>query len=222
MSDRTSRLSNSIVSLFRSRANRGRVLLGRGGARRFDILESRQLLTVAPPSLPGPWSPAFTDEFDSLNTSVWTNGKTFGDSTVAGDGIFSPDDATVSNGVLTLSGQNKPGVGNDQQTYPLTSGMIQTGGIQGKTAPGFAFEYGYVSVRAKGNIGSGFWSAAYLLPISHQDGYEVDLFENKGIQPNTYFGGYHEHRDGNGNWGSTPLSFNETQGYHDYAVDWEP
>ena len=196
--------------------------MGNGRAQLFDVLEGRQLLTVNPPAAAGPWTAAYVDEFNSLNTSVWTNGRTWGNSDVTASGTFSPNNATVSNGALTLLGQNQSSVGTNKQTYPLTSGMIQSGGIQGVTASGFEFQYGYVDVRVKANSGNGFWTAAYLLPESHQDGYEVDLLENKGIQPYTYYGGFHDWRNGAWGWGSTPLSFNDTQAYHDYAVDWEP
>ncbi len=185
-------------------------------------MEGRQLMTITSPSIAGPWTQVFADDFNTLNTNVWTNGREWGNTDTAANGVFTPNNATASNGDLTLSAEWQNTVGTDGKTYPVDTGLIQSGGIQGLTTPGFEFEYGYVDVRMKCNSGTGLWAAAYMLPVSHQDGYEIDLVENVPAQPSTYYGGYHEWRDGNGSWGSTPLSFNGQQGYHDYAVDWEP
>ena len=210
------------VSMFSRGKRKARSIKKHIQVESFDVLEGRRLMTVTPPAAAGPWNSVFLDEFDTLNSNVWTNARTWGNSNVASDGIFSPNDATVSNGVLTLSGQNQSGVGTDNRTHPLTSGMLQTSGIQGMSTSGFEFEYGYVEIRAKGNVGNGFWTAGYMLPVSHQDGYEIDILENKGINPNTYYGGYHDWRNGTWAWGSSPLSFDHSKDFHDYAVDWEP
>ena len=78
--------------------------------------------------------------------------------------------------------------------------------------------------RPKANSGGGLWTAAKGLFVSHQDGYEIDLDENKSIQPTIEHGGYHERRDGTWDWESTPLSHNDTRGYHhaDADADGEP
>jgi len=187
-----------------------------------DPLESRALLTVAPPAIAGPWTSAYVDEFHSLNPNVWTNSLFWGEGNTTYSGVFTPNNANVSGGVLDLTAEHVNTVGWDSKTYPVASGRIQSGGIQGATAPGFAFEYGYVDIRMKGNVGNGLWSAAWMLPVSHQDGYEIDIVENRGIEPTTYWGGFHDWYLGKSDWGGTPLSFDETQAFHDYAVDWEP
>ena len=102
------RIATSIALVLRLRRCKERVLLGNGRAQLFDVLEGRQLLTVNPPAAAGPWTAAYVDEFNSLNTSVWTNGRTWGNSDVTASGTFSPNNATVSNGALTLAPISKP------------------------------------------------------------------------------------------------------------------
>lgn len=204
-------------------AARNRLHAGRSRrVSRVEWLESRQLLSVTAPPLAGAWNAALSEDFNTLNTGVWTNSKFWWGQNGTYEAAYEPQNASVSNGALSLTALHQSTVASNGQVMPLQSGMIQTGGLQGYTPPGFAFTYGYVDVSCQCAAGSGIWSALWMLPISHQDGYEIDVLENKGLEPGNWYGGYHDWRDNTWAWGSSPMPFNGTTGFHDYAVDWEP
>jgi beta-glucanase (GH16 family)/fibronectin type 3 domain-containing protein len=185
----------------------------------IEALEGRVLLSITAPPIAGTWTEALNENFDSINPSIWTNSRFWWDGDSTFSGTYLPSQATISNGILSLTALNKPAVAVDGVTEPLTSGMINTGGIQGISTPGFAFTYGFIDVRMQCAPGSGIWSALWMLPVSHQDAPgELDVVENTAVAPTTYNYGYHT----GDIWIQTPESFNTTAGYHDYGLDWEP
>jgi len=110
--------------------------------------------------------------------------------------------------------------------FPWTSGMVTTGGPfeSGPPRPTFAFKYGYAEMRAKLPAGAGFWPAFWLLPANGAWPPEVDIMEWQGAQPHRDYMTYHF---------STPTQKNDSlqgifpgpnfsQGFHLYAIDWEP
>jgi len=174
----------------------------------------------APPSLPGTWNLIFDDEFNSLNTSTWAT-RDWWNSNAGTQATFEPAQVSVSNGALSVTAINQPSTDSAGVTNPYTSGMINTGGIQGIQAASFSFTYGYVECRSQIAPGQGMWSALWMLPTNHLDQYELDVFENLGRLPTTDQGFYHV---GTANAGAfdVPAGADLTAGYHTYGVDWEP
>ena len=186
---------------------------------RIEPLESRVLLSITAPPISGSWTQALNENFDTLDPSIWTNGSFWWGGNGTYSGTFLPSQATVSNGILSLTAINKPSVNSNGVTEPLTSGMINTGGIQGQSTPGFAFTYGFIDIRMQCAPGSGIWSALWMLPISHQDrNGELDVAENVSTNPTASYGGYHYGPTST----TTQLSYNDQTSFHDYGLDWEP
>ena len=97
---------------------------------------------------------------------------------------------------------------------PFLSGQLET-------EPSFSQTYGYFDMRAQLPAGAGLNSAFWLLPESGAWPPELDAEEIVSGSPTTLVNTAHT---GAGNsaspmWSTIPDS---SQGYHDYAVDWEP
>ena len=172
----------------------------------------------------------FDDEFNTLNSGTWQpsyswspNGYVAGDSTSwlvnPGYGPTSnPDDNpySVNNGVLSINLMPTPSdvpssaVGG----APFLSGLLQT-------QNSFSQTYGYFDMRAELPSGPGLNSAFWLLPESGAWPPELDAEEVVSGSPTTLVNTAHTGADNSANpmWSNIPDS---SQGYHDYAVDWEP
>jgi beta-glucanase (GH16 family) len=176
---------------------------------------------LAPPTIAGNWGLTFDDEFNSLNTNVWTNGKYWWNGNAGTQATFEPNNVWVSDGVLSITAKRQATEANDGTSNPYSSGLLQTGGIQGITNPGFSFTYGYIETRAKIAPGQSMWSAFWMLPVSHQDDYELDLYENTGKSPYAFQAFDHD-------WPNTGKSvvygvpYDLTSTWNTYGVDWEP
>ncbi len=89
----------------------------------------------------------------------------------------------------------------------------------------FKMKYGYVEIRAKLPKGKGLWSAFWLL---HQNDYdrrpEIDVVEYIGDKHNVAFNTYHYYENGTLKSSPTMEAWGPdySQGYHTYAVKWEP
>jgi len=110
--------------------------------------------------------------------------------------------------------------------FPWTSGMVTTGGPfeSGPPQPTFAFRYGYAEMRAKLPPGHGFWPAFWLLPADGSWPPEIDVMEWQGAQPHrdymtVHFSDRHAKDDSIGGAFDGP---NFSQGFHVYAIDWQP
>ncbi|MGE3818746.1 MAG: family 16 glycosylhydrolase, partial [Isosphaeraceae bacterium] len=87
----------------------------------------------------------------------------------------------------------------------------------------YAFQYGYAEIRARAALGSGLWSAFWMLPASTKDDHlEIDVMESQGWNTRQYTGGYHQWASGSGPWGSWDLPFDVTEDFHTYAIEWQP
>lgn len=173
------------------------------------------------PALAGQWNLTFNDNFNSIDPNTWTNGEYYWDGNAGTQATFVPSAATTSNGILSLTATRQATTANNGTTMPYSSGLLTTDGIQGETPVGFDFTYGYVETRAEMAPGYGTWSAFWMLPVSHQDDYEIDLFENLGKNPTTFQGFDHDWP----NFGTSAIKqmpFDLTSGYHTYGLDWEP
>jgi beta-glucanase (GH16 family) len=179
--------------------------------------------TPSPTSPPaaGKWNTIFDDEFNTVNTNTWTNSVYWWNNNNGTQATFEPNNVSVTNGILSLTANQVPATSITGKSTPYTSGLLQTGGIAGVTQPGFSFTYGYVEARTKIAPGRGMWSALWMLPVSHQDNYELDVFENLGKLPTT-FQAYDHNWPNGGASVSYPTGSDITASWHTYGVDWEP
>jgi beta-glucanase (GH16 family)/fibronectin type 3 domain-containing protein len=185
----------------------------------IEPLESRVLLSITTPPIAGSWTAALNENFDTIDPTIWTNSRFWWNGNGTDSGTYLPSQAAVSNGILSLTAINTPSVDSAGVTQPITSGMINTGGIQGLSTPGFAFTYGFIDIRMQCAPGSGIWSALWMAPVSHQDtNGELDVAENVSTKPTSSYIGFHY----GGVNQTEQLSFNDQTGFHDYGLDWEP
>jgi beta-glucanase (GH16 family) len=88
----------------------------------------------------------------------------------------------------------------------------------------FAFQYGYVEMRARVPAGQGLWSALWLLPSDQESKPEIDIMEVLGHEPETVQVHLHT-SDGDGRRVSRgqalPVADLST-GWHTYALNWRP
>jgi beta-glucanase (GH16 family) len=195
---------------------------GATGAVGTALLVTFDVINYTPPPVAGNWSVKFVDEFDSPPASprwVQTLWGTTHLPTQAN--ISDPTAVTTSGGVLSLTARKQTLGG-----YNYVSGLINTGGVPGKTAPGFAFTYGYIETRLKVAPGQGLWSAFWTLPTSNPDGTfhdgdgEIDIIETIGSEAN--IGNGHIHRNGVTYGHDYDAGTDLSQSFHTYGVDWEP
>jgi beta-glucanase (GH16 family) len=179
---------------------------------------------ATPPALPGNWNLIFDDEFnvDGVpSSSTWTQ-SLWGMKHWSGlADVADPSAVTTAGGVLSITARQQQLSGSN-----YVSGIIDTGGVPGKTPPSFSFTYGYTEARIKIAPGDGLWSAFWMLPTPNPDGSfhdndgELDIMEAIGSEPTVTNG--HSHRNG-GTWGhDRDTGIDLTQGFHTYGLDWEP
>lgn len=177
------------------------------------------------------WALIFQDEFagGALDHGRWVNcylWATLGCYKTNGGELewYTPDMATVGGGALQLQARKQPTQGSDGQTYPYTSGLISSGrsGYDPADAPRFAFQYGYVEMRARVPAGRGFWSAFWLLRADRVLPWEIDIFEILGHAPATANMTVHyPQADGStGAHGDAYTGPDFSKDYHTYGLEW--
>lgn len=180
----------------------------------------------------GNWTLIFHDEFDgpTLDTSKWTTcyfNFTVGNDCDHDQGeleLYQPNNVSVANGILSLRANKQTVTAANGQTYHYTSGMISTGPSSSGAAAKFTFTYGYMEIRARVPSGQGFWPAFWTLPANLNWPPEIDVFEILGNTPTVINMHYHypNGSGGDGDTGATWTGPNFSDGWHTYAVDWEP
>jgi beta-glucanase (GH16 family) len=168
---------------------------------------------------------AFSDDFTgtSLDTAKWAtcypwwpqNGS--GCTNLGNPELqwYRPSQVRVSDGTLHLVAVERDTSGTaadgTPKTYPWRSGMVTT-------HSSFTFTYGYVAVRARLVKGDGLWSALWLL--SEAGAPEIDISELYGNDPTKLSVVLHA-KSGSRAYRtvSTP---DLSDGWHTYALDWEP
>ncbi len=125
---------------------------------------------------------------------------------------YDPEGVSVSDGALHLTARRQA-VTEDGHQYAFTSGMVATAGT-------FQFTYGYVQFRAHLPSGAGLWPALWLLPSSESWPPEIDVLEVQGAAPSVAALTYHpiHGRQEQRQVDTTNLS----QGWHVFAIDWQP
>lgn len=161
-------------------------------------------------TLGGPWEPAYP--WSPLGWA--TEGSWLGNPT-----LLPPD----ANPIALLSGQMILSDIPRPADVPAASvgGLSRISG-QILTQNTFAQTYGYfeASIQMPGNNGDG--GAFWLLPQNGQWPPELDIAEVYGNDPTLLINTLHDGYDDDGSvahWGSVA---NTAQGFHTYAVDWEP
>ena len=167
----------------------------------------------ATPPPGGPWVLSFDDEFNgtSLDPSKWTVCYPW-NCTNSGNKNelewYQAQNVTESGGTLQITAKVQTAHG-----MPFTSGLIQTD-------KKFTFRYGYMEIRVRLPQGQGLWPAFWALPTNETFPPEIDAFEYYGANPTAAMLGVH--------YGKNLHSANVigdaalTEGYHTFAVDWEP
>jgi beta-glucanase (GH16 family) len=165
----------------------------------------------------------FDEEFDTLGSVLQTqyawaqNGFATGDmaSWLANPSLLPADANTVSvdNGLLTLSDIPKPSDVSSDQIGGLSriAGQVETEGT-------FSQTYGYFEARIKMPAGSG-EMGAFWLSGSTGVSPQLDIAEMVANSPSTVVNTVWNSAEADNHW--TDVA-NMTDGYHTYAVDWEP
>ncbi len=194
---------------------------GNTSAQSSPVTATTQAQSVVPdaPPIPGNWNLTFDDDFNTLNTNVWTNGKYWYNDNLLDEATDEPGEVSTSSNGLDLSIVDQPATSISGVTTPYRGGLITTGGVQGQTSPSFTFTYGYIEARAKLAPGD-FWSSLWMLTADYTDSFEIDVFDFFAGQPTIDAVRFHQP----GGWEDFSVNTEEnlTQGYHTYGCDWEP
>lgn len=127
--------------------------------------------------------------------------------------LYTNENQKLKNGFLVITAKK------EDEKY--TSSRITTKGKK-------EFQYGYFEARAKLPVGAGIWPAFWMLGANiDKVGWpkcgEIDILEYVGKEPHTVFTSLHT-QDSHGNTINTKKTVIETieQGFHLYAIDWNP
>ncbi len=164
-------------------------------------------------SKPG-WTLTFHDEFNgsALDAGRWITSYSHSVRTHGADEqeYYTPEADTVSGGQLHLTAQRRP-----QGGKPYTSGMVASYGHYAQT-------YGWFEIRARMPAGKGMWPAFWLLPVVGTWPPEIDVLEVLGHQSNIVYMTNHWAAGSPQSHGSSWTGPDFAQGFHTFAVDWEP
>lgn len=167
------------------------------------------------------WTQVWSDEFDgsSVNTTNWRN-LNWNTPHNNERQAYVPSQATVADGMLTITATNQPSGGKQYRSARLESN--------------YANQYGRWEIRAKLPSTKGTWPAIWLLPNVTQYPWptqgEIDILENRGTQPNLTSAAFHFDPPGGNNHDyrfdeNTTARFGQPVNYHDsfhtYAVEWD-
>jgi beta-glucanase (GH16 family) len=168
----------------------------------------------------GNWKLVWRDEFEGATLGpVWHCAQYWDkDHTVVGGGELQAYDATgvsIADGMLRLTARAEAKYGVN-----YVSGLVQAGGH--REDPGrakFAFQFGYLEVRAKLPSGRGLWPAVWMMPASYNDrNGELDVLEVIGSEPTV--ANFSLHRNGRKNtdtWKGPDFS----RDFHTFGVHWQ-
>jgi beta-glucanase (GH16 family) len=176
----------------------------------------------------------FNEDFNgnSLNTDWWSTCYWWEDDgcTNAGNNElewYLPENVIVSDGTVKLRAYEERVRTVSGERFFYSSGMISTGmdEDEDEAEPKFAFEYGYVEMRAKIPAGQGLWPAFWLLPDDFTSKPEIDIMEILGHEPDLIHMVLHyldeDEVEGRAKdeWRADE---NFSDDFHVFAVDWQP
>ena len=192
------------------------------------LLSVLGLLLSAPPALALGYQLVWSDEFDgtAVDTGKWTLQIGDGCPSLCGWGnnelqYYRSQNATVSGGLLTITAKEESYGGRDYTSARMRS--LNKGD----------WTYGRMEMRARLPIGQGIWPAFWMMPTNSVYGGwaasgELDIMEYVGQDPDRVFGTLHF----GGTWpanmsaqsgpGYILSSGTFHDGFHDFAVEWEP
>jgi beta-glucanase (GH16 family) len=183
------------------------------------------------------WSKIFDDEFseNTLDRHTWATCYEWYDTHTHGctnsgnneQEWYVDDQVSVADGHAILTAIDQPITvqkNGAPKTFSYRSGMISTGRKTLNGSPSFQAAYGYYEARIKFDGGKGIWPAFWLLPTDKKWPPEIDIMEFLGQPRNKLLLTYH--------WGDTPEQHQQdssiiygpdyTNGWHTYAVNWQP
>ena len=177
-------------------------------------------------------TPTFADDFDGsqLDTRRWNRCHWWGPDgcTISGNHElewYNADGVSTAAGALRLTAARQPVRGSDGTQYAYRSGMVMTGrsASDRRSAPKFAFTYGYLEARVRVPKGAGLWPALWLLPATNRSRPEIDVFEIRGSATDRVSMHLHTISDGKKvsigeHWAGADLSTS----WHTFALDWRP
>mmetsp|Transcript_47722 Transcript_47722/g.102248 ORF Transcript_47722/g.102248 Transcript_47722/m.102248 type:complete len:550 (+) Transcript_47722:58-1707(+) len=164
------------------------------------------------------WKLVWSDEFNgySVDTSKWdvvNKGGGFGNAELQ---FYTPNNAQVANGVLSITAKC-----DNYQGHSFTSSKLQTKG-KAQWGPGVRVE-----VRAKVPNARGTWPAIWMLPVSNAYGNwpysgEIDIMETVGCSTDTIWGTVHtgafNHMKNTQAFNTVPAAVTD---WHTYTLRWE-
>ena len=187
-----------------------------------------------PPVLPptSGYTLTWSDEFSSANGSAPDSSKWTYDFGGGGWGnqelesyTSRPQNAQIQNGNLVITALQENFTGTDGVARNYTSARLKTQNL-------FTQSYGRFEARIKIPKGQGIWPAFWMLGNDiTQNGWpkcgEIDIMENIGREPGTIHGSLHgpssvAHTSDSTSTDSLPLGQNYSDGFHIYAIEWEP
>jgi beta-glucanase (GH16 family) len=192
----------------------------RAGAAGVSSPTSAASGTTAPAGWTLTWSDEFNGAAGAIDRSKWafdSGGGGFGNDELEYYTDRTSNVALDGGGNLVITARAEPYGGRS-----YTSGRI-------KTAGHFTQAYGRIEARLQIPRGQGIWPAFWMLgqnidSVGWPRCGEIDIMENIGREPNSNHGSLH----GPGYSGAKPLSgvFHASaplaDGFHTYAVEWEP
>jgi beta-glucanase (GH16 family) len=203
----------------------------------------------ANPPIAGQWKLVFEDNFEKLNSNIWTPNREFNKVTLGKSKcFFLKENVEVKSGNLILISKkedleltNQAGL---KQTKKFSSGFIQS-------FRKFSFRYGYIEARIKLPRAKGLWPAFWLMPdrsinkneqnkekmrstqilesneIISGKGMEIDIMETlsewkeKKINTAAHWDGYGENLKSI-NQIIKKIPGQDSEGYRRYGLLWEP
>jgi len=198
------------------------------------ILTPRSAVAAPNVNNPTEWNKIFSDEFDgdTLDRSKWATCYEWFDAQYTGctnngnDELqwYLPEQAAVQGGHAILTAEKTPTTGSGQKYYDYRSGMLSSGRDTTGGPVKFEARYGYFEARIKVEGGKGVWPAFWLLPSDGSWPPEIDIMEFLGRKNNevllTYQRGTSnaDHKEDS----TTITGPDFTNGWHTYAVNWQP
>ncbi|MEE9321253.1 MAG: family 16 glycosylhydrolase [Granulosicoccus sp.] len=205
---------------------------GGGGQSNATVADDRSTSSSGSAGAPSGYRLVFSDEFrgNDIDSSKWNTRYRWGPNWIingekqyyvdrVNDRNFGHSPFEFDGEHMTITAIHTPGnLKGKANNQPYLSGALTTFGK-------FKMRYGYVEMRAKMPKGKGLWPAFWLLH-QNENGKrpEIDVVELLGQRPNVALHTYHYYD----NWKlrSTPTfetpGPNYADGFHTFAVKWEP
>ena len=178
------------------------------------------------------WTLIWNDEFTGkkLDTTKWDyqigTGSQYGLNGWGNDEAqyYAPENVSVEDGCLVIEARKE-----DKEGMSYTSGRVRTMAQDG--TPLFTTTYGRIEASMSLPKGNGVWPAFWMLSADESYGTwplsgEIDIMESRGRLPNRVYNAIHYGQP----WPmqkytSSMYKFptgEDTTGFHEYAVEWEP